>query len=167
MLALVVVLRMLTQAAVPAAPPASDWMEPDKLGVCIGMARVDVEAMIDRAGLKAEAGKYPRQLVVHYAETKTVTMQFVDEKLQSIRFELVDFVPAVRSAYDERVAAIEKKAGYKPVATKGDRAIVVFNRESPNVMVVLSTLPDDEFGKQGLGFLAIRWFDPSADRIVQ
>jgi hypothetical protein len=34
-------------------------------------------------------------------------------------------------------------------------------------MVVLSTMPNDEFGKQGLGFLAIRWFDPAADRIVQ
>jgi len=165
MLALVLLLQLSTQAANPEA--ALDWMSPDKLGVCIGMERGDVETTIERAGLKAEPGKYSRQLVVHYSETKTVTMQFVDERLQSIRFELVDFIPAVRGAYQERLGAIEKKFGYEAPQQKGDRAVVMFNRETPNVMIVLSTVPDDAFGRQGLGFLAIRWFDPAADRITQ
>jgi hypothetical protein len=166
MLALVVFLQFLVQGSAPAAS-SSEWMDPGRFGVCIGMTRSDVEGAIDRAGLKAEAGKYPRQLVVRYAETKTITLQFVDDKLQSIRFELVDFIPIVRRAYDERLGVIEKTLGYETEKQNGDRAVVMFKRESPNVMVVLSTMPNDEFGKQGLGFLAIRWFDPAADRIVQ
>jgi len=166
MLALVLLIQLSTHGAVPAAAPL-DWMSPDKLGVCIGMERADVEATIERAGLKAEPGKYSRQLVLHYAETRTVTMQFVDDRLQSIRFELVDFIPAVRGAYEERPGPIEKRPGYGAPEEKGDRAVVMFNRESPNVMVVLSTVPDDAFGRQGLGFLAIRWFDPAADKISQ
>jgi hypothetical protein len=142
-------------------------MSPERLGLCIGMARPDVEAAVERAGLRAEPGKYSRQLVVHYAETKTVTMQFVDDRLQSIRFELVDFIPTVRGAYKDRVAAIEKELGYEAAKQKGDRVVVTYKRESPNIMVVLSTVPDDAFGRQGLGFLAIRWFDPEADRITQ
>lgn len=166
MLALVFVLQFLVQSAAPAAS-GSDWMTPDRYGICIGMSRGDVEAAVDRAGLRMEAGKYPRQLVVRYAETKTITLQFVDDKLQSVRFELVDFIPVVRRAYEERVGVIEKTLGYEAAKTKGDRAVVTFNRETPNVMVVLSTMPNDDFGKQGLGFLAIRWFDPAADRITQ
>jgi len=165
MLALVLLLQLSTQAANPEA--ALDWMSPERLGLCIGMARPDVETAVERAGLKAEPGKYSRQLVVHYAETKTVTMQFVDDRLQSIRFELVDFIPTVRGAYKEQVAAIEKQLGYEVAKQKGDRAVLMYNRENPNIMVVLSTVPDDAFGRQGLGFLAIRWFDPEADRISQ
>ncbi|MFA6959008.1 MAG: hypothetical protein WC538_24310 [Thermoanaerobaculia bacterium] len=166
MFALLVLLQFLMQGGAPAVS-SHDWMSPDKLGLCIGMARPDVEAAVERAGLKAEPGKYSRQLVVHYAETRTVTMQFVDDRLQSIRFELVDFIPSVRGAYKERLGAIEKTVGYQAAKQKGDRAVVTFNRETPNVMVVLSTVPDDAFGRQGLGFLAIRWFDPAADRIPQ
>ncbi|MBI2215029.1 MAG: hypothetical protein HYU52_15380 [Acidobacteria bacterium] len=166
MLALVVLLQLLVQGDAPAAPGA-EWMDPDRIGLCIGMLRGDVEAAVERAGLDVEAGKYPRQLVVHYGDTKTITLQFVDDKLQSVRFELVDFIPSVRRAFEERVGVIEKTLGYEPAKPKGDLAVVTFNRESPNVMVVVSTTPNDTFGKQGLGFLAIRWFDPAADKIVQ
>lgn len=165
MLAFVVLLQFLLQGAMP-VQATTDWMSPTWLGVSIGMPRADVEAAIGRAGLKAEPGKYSRQLVVRYAETKTVTMQFVDDHLQSIRFELVDFIPVVRSAYESRLATIEKDAGHAPPKQSGERAVVLFNRANPNIMVVLSTVPNDDFGKQGLGFLAIRWFDPEADRIT-
>jgi len=165
MLALMLALQIATQGALPAASN-SEWMSPESFGFCIGMPRADVEATIERSNWKASPGKYPRLLVVHYSDTKTVTLQFVDGKLQSARFELVDFIPAVRSAYEERVAAIEEEVGYEGAKQKGDRAVLLFNRKSPNVMVVLSTVPNDDFGRQGLGFLAIRWFDPSAEKII-
>ncbi len=165
MLALVLSMQFLVQGGMP-APSVSEWMDPQKFGLCIGMSRADVESAVEHAGLQSKPGKYPRQLVVRYGETRTLMLQFVDDKLQSVRFELVDFIPVVRAAYDERVVAIEKTLGYEAAKKKGDLAVVLYNRESPNVMVVLSTLPKDEFGKQGLGFLAIRWFDPSAEKII-
>ncbi|MGK2856337.1 MAG: hypothetical protein ACSLFQ_03940 [Thermoanaerobaculia bacterium] len=166
MLALLLALQLATQGAFPAASDSS-WMSPESFGFCIDMPRSDVEATIERGGWKASPGKYPRVLIVHYSDTKTVTLQFVDGKLQSARFELVDFIPAVRSAFDERVAVIEKELGYEGAKQKGDRAVLLFNKTSPNIMVVLSTVPNDDFGRQGLGFLAIRWYDPSAERIVE
>jgi len=44
--------------------------------------------------------------------------------------------------------------------------IILFDRDVPNVMIVLSTRHDDSFGRQGLGFLAVRYYDPSAERLV-
>lgn len=165
MLAFVLALQLATQGAFPSASNSA-WMSPESFGFCIDMPRAEVEATIERGGWKSSPGKYPRVLIVQYSDTKTVTLQFVDDKLQSARFELVDFIPAVRSAFDERVAAIEMEAGYEGAKQKGDRAVLLFNKTSPNVMVVLSTVPNDDFGKQGLGFLAIRWFDPSAEKIT-
>jgi hypothetical protein len=166
MLALMLTLQLATQGALPAETNSS-WMSPESLGLCIDMPRADVEATIMRAGLKSAPGRYPRQLIVQYSDTKTIMLQFVDERLQSARFELVDFIPAVRTAFEERVTAIEEDLGYEGARQKGDRAVLLYNRESPNVMVVLSTVPNDDFGRQGLGFLAIRWFDPSADKITK
>jgi hypothetical protein len=164
MLALALALQLLVQE--PVAPaPGSEWMDPAALGLCIGMTRGDVENAVDRARLQHEPGKYPRQIVVRYSETKNIMLQFVDDRLQSARYELVDFIPAVRKAYGDRVAAIEKSVGYEAARQKGDRAVLLYNKATPNVMVVLSTVPDDDFGKQGLGFLAIRWFDPSAEQV--
>lgn len=165
MLALVLALQIATQAAFPAAS-SSAWMSPQSFGFEIGMPRPEIEAKISSAGLKSVPGKYPRQLIVQYSDTRTVMLLFVDGKLQSARFELVDFIPNVRAAYEERVAAIENDLCYEGAKQKGDREVLLFNRESPNVMVVLSTVPNDDFGRQGLGFLAIRWFDPSAERIT-
>ena len=164
-LALVLALQLATHAASPSASNSA-WMSPRSFGFEIGMPRPEIEAKIARAGWKSLPGKYPRQLIVQYSDTKTVMLLFVDDKLQSARFELVDFIPTVRAAYDERVGAIEKELSYEGAKQKGDREVLLFNRESPNVMVVLSTVPNDDFGRQGLGFLAIRWFDPSAERIV-
>jgi hypothetical protein len=166
MLGFVLVLQLLAQQAFPSASNSS-WMSLDAFGWCIGMPRAEVEASIARSEWKSSPGKYSRQLIVRYSDTKTVNLQFVDDKLQSVRFELVDFIPAVRSAYDERVAVIEKQAGYEGAKQKGDRAVLLFNRENPNAMVVLSTVANDDFGRQGLGFLAIRWFDPSAEKVPE
>lgn len=165
MLALVLALQIAAQAVFPGASNSA-WMSPQSFGFEIGMSRPEIEAKISSAGWKSVPGKYPRQLIVQYSDTKTVMLLFVDDKLQSARFELVDFIPNVRSAYEERVAAIEKEVCYEGAKQKGDREVLLFNRESPNVMVVLSTVPNDDFGRQGLGFLAIRWFDPSAEKIV-
>ncbi|MCM2314870.1 MAG: hypothetical protein NDJ92_06945 [Thermoanaerobaculia bacterium] len=164
-LAFALAIQLATQAPLPSASSYA-WMSPQSFGFEIGMPRPEIEAKIARAGWKSLPGKYPRQLVVHYSDTKTVMLLFVDDKLQSARFELVDFIPIVRAAYEERVVAIEQELCYEGVKQKGDREVLLFSRESPNVMVVLSTLSNDDFGRQGLGFLAIRWFDPSAEKIT-
>lgn len=164
-LAFALVLQLGSHAAFPSASNSA-WMSPQSFGFEIGMPRPEIEAKIASAGWKSLPGKYPRQLIVQYSDTKTVMLLFVGDELQSARFELVDFIPNVSAAYEERVGAIEKELCYEGVKQKGDREVLLFNRRSPNVMVVLSTVPNDDFGRQGLGFLAIRWFDPSAEKIV-
>jgi predicted RNA binding protein YcfA (HicA-like mRNA interferase family) len=142
------------------------WMVPDAFHMEIGMTRKDAEKVIKKYGWQSSPGKYPRQLIVKYDDAKTVNIQFVDDKLQSMRFEYVGFIPDVKLAYEEMLAQLERSLGYKGIRQKGDRTVLLFDLKVPNVMLVLSTSKDDSFGVQGLGFLAVRYYDPSAERII-
>lgn len=142
----------------------TSWMEPAAFRLEIGMPRADVEAKIMEAGLKIVPGKYARQFVVHYSEKKTLTLGFVDDELQSLRFEYVDFIPGVRTANEERLLTLTESLGYD--GKELNDGILLFDRGMPNVMVVLSTRHDDSFGRQGLGFLSVRYYDPSAEKLI-
>ncbi|MGK2856059.1 MAG: hypothetical protein ACSLFQ_02510 [Thermoanaerobaculia bacterium] len=156
------VLALLVTGAFPSSAKTS-WMEPAAFRLEIGMARADVEKRIEEAGLETTPGKYPRLLVVRYAENKTLTLGFVEDHLQSLRFEFVDFIPSVRSAGVERVEALEAALGKGSEMSGG---VILFDKHMPNVMLVLSTKHDDSFGRQGLGFLSVRYYDPSAEKIL-
>jgi hypothetical protein len=142
----------------------TSWMEPAAFRLEIGMPRGEVERRLAEAGLESAPGKYSRQLVVRYSDARTVTLGFVDDRLQSVRFELVDFIQGVRTAHTERMESLRASMGY--AGTDKGEGIVLFDKQMPNVMVVLSTRRDDSFGKQGLGFLSVRWYDPSAERLI-
>lgn len=164
-LLLAVLLQFTTSQSFPTTSRTS-WMEPDSFHLCIGMTRKAAEETIQRFGWEMTPGKYPRVLVIKYDDTKTVTIQFVDEKLQSIRFEYVGFVPDVRIASEERRAQLERSLGYNGKKQGPDGNILMFDRApAVHIMVVTSTRPDDSFGRQGLGFLAVRYFDPSAELV--
>lgn len=142
----------------------TSWMEPAAFRLEIGMPRSEVEKRLRESALDSTPGKYPRQLVVRYSDNRTVTLGFVDGRLQSVRFELVDFIQGVRSAHMERMETLRAAMGYDGT-TKGE-GILLFDRQVPNVMVVLSTRRDDSFGRQGLGFLSVRYYDPSAEMLI-
>ena len=95
-----------------------------------------------------------------------MNIQFVEDKLQSMRFEYVGFIPDVKVAYEELLVQLERSLGYKGTKQKSDRTVLLFDRKTPNVMLVLSTSHDDSFGAQGLGFLAARYYEPAAERLI-
>ncbi len=95
-----------------------------------------------------------------YDEKRTVTLTFSREKLHSIRFELVDFLPEVEKAYAEREQFLVRQYG-KPRRITGPTALLQFEKVMPNVHLVRSTDPSSSFGVQGLGFVIVRYFDPA------
>ena len=157
------VLTLLAGVSFPSASETA-WMSPAAFHLEIGMPRAEVESIIEKSGWESAPGKYSRQLLIHYTEKKTVTLMFADNELQSVRFELVDFIPSVRTAHTEHLETLKAAKGYDGEA-KID-GVFMFDREVPNVMVVVSTKHEDSFGRQGLGFLSVRYFDPAADRLV-
>lgn len=159
---LALTLALLAGTAFPSTAQTS-WMEPAAFRLEVGMPRAEVERRLGEANLDTSPGKYPRQLVVRYADNKTLTLGFVEERLQSLRFEFVDFIPGVRKAHVERAEALEAALGEGTEMTGG---ILLFDKQMPNVMVVVSTRPDDSFGRQGLGFLSVRYYDPSAEKVL-
>jgi hypothetical protein len=123
-----------------------------------------VEKTIEESGWDSTPGKYPRQLVIRYSENKTLTLGFVDDRLQSLRFEFVDFIPIVKTAHAERLETL--KASLDEAGREVGEGILLFDKQLPNVMMVISTRPDDSFGRQGLGFLSVRYYDPSAEKLL-
>jgi hypothetical protein len=163
MQALALALVFLAGDAFPSMSKTS-WMEPAAFRLEIGMARAEAERRLEESGLDTAPGKYPRQLVVRYDENKTVTLGFVDDRVQSVRFEFVDFIPGVKTAHAERVEALKEALGETGTEVSG--GVLLFDDRMPNIMVVLSTRPDDSFGRQGLGFLSVRYYDPAAEKIL-
>lgn len=133
-------------------------MRPEAFHLELGMSRSDVESALNRSQWTLRPGKEPGQLLFDYDEGRTVTLTFEPEGLQSIRFELVDFIPALRGAFDELKAALEREHGRPDRATE---ELVIYDRSDPDIYVVVSTRPDSSFGRQGLGFLAARYFRPA------
>jgi hypothetical protein len=162
--ALTITLLLLSGGSFPSRS-ATSWMEPAAFRLEIGMKRAEVERRLAESGLDSTPGKYPRQLVVRYTDNRTVTLGFVDDRLQSVRFELVDFIQGVKSAHAERLETLRAAMGWS--GNEMREGIILFDRDVPNVMIVLSTRRDDSFGRQGLGFLAVRYYDPSAERLIR
>ena len=150
------ILYLLLATAFPSSS-ATSWMEPDAFRLKIGMRKSEAVAILRDGGLKPTEGK-AGDLVVEYDETRTVTLAFQNGKLSSARFELVDFVPAVTRAFAEQKLTLEKRFG--PATVRPSEKTLIYDRRNPNVFAVLSTDPATEFGKRGLGFLVVRYFEP-------
>lgn len=140
-------------------PTKTSWMSPEAFHLAVGMRRSKAVAVLEGGGWKPRAGKAANHLVVEYGESRSVTLEFARNHLRSIRFELFDFIPAVRSAFAEETADL--KSRYGPAHTKG-AGILLYEKGRPNIMVVMSTDPRTTAGQQGLGFLTVRYFEPPA-----
>jgi len=150
LIAIIVVLAQLS-------PVTSGWMSPESFHLSVGMSKTDALERLASDGWKVEKGKEKEQCIVHYTESKSVTLAFHEGRLDSIRFEFVDFLPQVKKAFGEQKEILAEKFG--KARTPKD-SILIYDETSPNVMVVLSTDHDSKFGKQGLGFLVVRYFAP-------
>lgn len=131
------------------------WMRPESFRLTVGMPRAEVMEKLGK--WNPTAGKTKDELIVDYDEGKSITMDFRKDRLHSIRFELFDYLPAIRLAFDEEKRHLEKESGKPPKAT---RSILIYDNALPNVMVVVSDDPNSEQGKKGLGVLAVRYYDP-------
>ena len=154
---LLALLLLLGSQAFPSQDQTS-WMQPDAFRLTLDMKRSVATKMLEDSGWVTRPGKEPGHLIVDYDENRTITLSFANGRLESIRFELVDFIPRLQTAFEEQRRSLEERLG-KPDRTKED--ILMYERTEPNVIVVKSTKSDSSFGKQGLGFLTVRYFAPA------
>lgn len=158
----VVLLSLAIQAAPPTpAESATEWMQPAALGLETGMSTADVMARLEAEGLTVTEGKVAGEQIVEYAAGRTITLQFRQQRLVSLRFELVDFLPMMRKHWTQLQEELSERIG-EPDAAPPGLEVRIWTSKSPNVMAALSMLQDDEFGKQGLGYAVVRYFEPPA-----
>jgi len=139
--------------------PSSDktsWMQPESFQLSIGMSETEAVRGLEKAGWRTRKGNEAGHLIVDYDESKTMTLTFEAKVLTSIRFELVDFIPEVRKAFSQQRIGLVSRFGEPDRDTE---ELLIYEDLSPKVYVVLSTNRDSSFGRQGLGFLSIRYFD--------
>ena len=136
----------------------TSWMRPDAFHLSIGMSRTEALKTLRNAGYEVKPGKNKDEMFVDYTDERTMTLHFSEARLWSIRFELFTFLPDVRKAFDEAKADLLKERGQpKKLSSKW---IVVYDDSVPNVMVVMSDDPRSDNGKKGIGFVALRYYDP-------
>lgn len=138
----------------------TSWMAPESFHLSLGMKRNAVVKRLEKDGWKLEKGKVESHLVIPYESGKTVTLGFEKDRLRSIRFELVDFFPAVKAAFREQRQALTQKRG-SPGPASND-TVLIYEEKKPNVHVVVVADTRTDFGKQGVGFLVVRYFEPAA-----
>ncbi len=133
------------------------WMRPEAFQLRIGMGRG--EAVRALKAYNPKPGKDKNEIVVDYTGEKALTLAFQDDRLHSVRFELFAFIPEARKAFDEEKARLRTDRGAPRKSTK---AILIYDQALPNVMVVLQDDTKTPQGKQGIGMLAVRYYDPTA-----
>ena len=138
--------------------PSSDqtsWMRLESFRLTIGMTRDEaIEAI---RNWNPKKGKDQNEVVVDYSGDKALTLEFKNDRLHSVRFELFAFLPQIRKAFGEEQAFLLKARGTPRKATK---SVLIYDTALPNVMVVVTDNPKSEQGKKGLGTLAVRYYDP-------
>jgi len=164
LLALLLLLPLPLDASAPANFPSlskSSWMAPESFHLVIGMGQAETLKSLRDNGWKAKEAKDKGQFYVEYDEGKTLTLTFAKKKLQSLRFEYVDFLPSVRSSFTEQKEILADRFG-KPRDLKLSPSVLIYDRTRPNVFVVLSGKSTSDIGKQGLGYLVVRYFEPGS-----
>lgn len=152
------ILSLLLATAFPSTTRTS-WMSPQSFRLTIGMTRTDAVGVLAESGWEAKKGRNDDELVVDYSEDKALTLEFRRNRLHSVRFELFSMLPEVRAAFEEQKMLLQKEHGAPKKATRS-RSIVVYDDRLPNIMVVLADDPQSEYGKKGVGYLAVRYYDP-------
>ncbi|MDP9194543.1 MAG: hypothetical protein M3P06_22840 [Acidobacteriota bacterium] len=147
-------LALILATAFPSTSRTS-WMRPDSFHLTIGMSRPEAMTALEKWAPKP--GKDANEVVVDYSDDKALTLQFQKNRLTSVRFELFVFLPEIRTAFDEKRAWLAESLGKPRKATK---SILIYDNTLPNIMVVATDDPKSRHGKQGLGVLAVRYYDP-------
>jgi hypothetical protein len=147
---------MLLLAIFFAVAPVSNetsWMRPDSFHLTIGMPKAEALRALTSSGLKPRDGDHAGQTIVDITPTKSLTLEFTKNRLQSVRFELFTMLDRIDGAFAEEKRFLHDSLGApKPIPS---RSMVIYDTTSPRVMAVVTT---DR--KQGLGMLAVRYYVP-------
>jgi hypothetical protein len=141
----------------------TSWMAPESFRLVIGMSRIETQKALENSGWTVRPGRNEDEAIVDYADDKAMTLEFNRERLHSVRFELFAFIPEVRQAFKEQQTLLRKTHG-APKKTLKTKSVVLYDDRLPNIMVVLSDDPKSEYGRKGLGYLAVRYYDPLPPR---
>lgn len=135
----------------------TSWMRPESFHLRIGMGRG--EAVRALQAWHPKPGKDANEIVVDVSGEKALTLEFGEDRLRSVRFELFAFLPQVRKAFTEEKARLRQTRGAPRKSTK---AVLIYDQKLPNVMVVLADDKKTKQGMQGIGMLAVRYYEPTA-----
>ena len=152
--------RSILATAFPSTSKTS-WMSPQSFHLTIGMTRAETVRVLETSGWSPKKGRTDDEMVVDYSDDKALTLEFRKGRLRSVRFELFAMLPDVRAAFHEQKSLLKKQHGDPK---KSRKSVVVYDDRLPNILVVLSDDPESDYGKKGIGFLAVRYFDPVAVR---
>lgn len=131
------------------------WMRLESFRLSIGMSRMQTLEALNKWNPKK--GKDRNEVVVDYAEDKAITLEFKNERLHSVRFELFTILPAARHAFDDERKYLLENTGKPRVSTS---SVLIYDEQLPNLMVVVQDDPKSEQGMKGVGVLAVRFYDP-------
>lgn len=135
------------------------WMQPQSFHLAIGMSRTEAMDALEKIGFKTKKGDDADHLIIDYADDKAVTIEFNNDRLRSIRFELFLFLPDAKTAFAEEKAFLQKTLGPpKPLKAK---SVLLYDGVLPNVMVVVANDPKSANAQKGLGILVVRYYDPA------
>ena len=135
----------------------TSWMTPQSFHLTIGMTREETVRALETKGWPAKKGRTADEMVVDYSDDKALTLEFRKGRLRSVRFELFAMLPDVRAAFEEQKSLLRTIHGEPK---KSRKSVVVYDDRLPNILVVLSDDPKSDYGKKGVGYLAVRYFDP-------
>lgn len=153
---MIAILALFFATAFPSNSKTS-WMRPESFHLAIGMNRTAAVDALESNGWKTKRGDTSDQLVVDYADDKSLTLEFRRERLKSIRFELFTVLPEAPKAFEEERAALRELLGAPRIESK---KILVYDQVLPNVMAILSADPKSEQARKGIGMLVVRYYDP-------
>ncbi len=154
---MIAVLALFFATAFPSNSKTS-WMRPESFHLTIGMSRASAVKALESNGWKTKRGDNAGQLVVDYAEDKSITLQFRHDRLKSIRFELFTILQDAPKAFEEEGVFLHESLGKPRLRSK---SVLIYDHTLPNVMAVLSADPKSEQAQKGVGMLVVRYYDPA------
>ena len=131
------------------------WMRLESFHLSIGMSRAAALEAVKPWNPKP--GKNENETVVDYKSERAFTLEFRRGRLHAVRFEWYVLLPKAREAFAGARALLAADRGDPPKASK---SLVVYDNALPNVMAVVSDDPASASGQNGVGIVAVRYYDP-------
>lgn len=148
-------LLALVLAATASTADLTSWMKLEAFHLTIGMSRT--AALEAVAPWNPKPGKDANETVVDYKSEKAFTLEFRKGRLHAVRFELYVLLPQARKAFADAKTLLATDRG---TPTKASPSLVVYDNALPNAMAVVSDDPASPSGRNGVGIVAIRYYDP-------